>query len=58
MTDVFCLADTAEQKKDFPEPHVVTEDDVRDQRYSLLDVVLPQPGRYMQYPANSIAQVS
>lgn len=49
--------DVQQGLKDFPQPHVVTEDDVSAGRYSIMEVVLPQPGRYMTYPTHDAAQV-
>ncbi|KAI1828349.1 pseudouridine synthase [Xylaria intraflava] len=35
-------------------PHTVTEDDIRDGKYSIYDVVLPSPGWDVIYPQNEI----
>lgn len=37
------------------DPHVVTEEDVKEGRYSIDDVVLPLPGTAVKYPENSTA---
>lgn len=37
------------------DPHIVTEDDIREGRYSIEDVVLPLPGTAVKYPENSTA---
>jgi tRNA pseudouridine13 synthase len=37
------------------DPHVVTEEDIKEGRYSIDDVVLPLPGTAVRYPENSTA---